>query len=112
MGERMRIAATELLEVFFVQSEHAVFGGVAVLLAHLLQVRADDRGAAEADADVGVLPLRLDLREDLVPVRPAVPHPDVLQAVLGGGGRLHHFDLLVGCHSDYTKLVCLQYSVV
>jgi hypothetical protein len=78
-----------------VQRERAVLLDVGVLVAHLLQVGPDHGCAAEAHADVGVLALLLDLCENLVPVGPAVPHPDVLQPV-GRVGLAHLLHLALG----------------
>ncbi len=74
---------------------------IAVLLTHLCQVRSDDRGSAVAYADVGVLLLILHLPEHLVPVRPTLPHPDILPAI--ARGQLCHFSTLL-LHGDHLGL--------
>ena len=65
----------------------------------LCQVRSDDRGSAVAD--VWVLLLVLHLPEQLVPVRPTLPHPDILPAI--ARGQLCHFSTLL-LHGDHLGL--------
>jgi hypothetical protein len=64
---------------------------------------ANDGRSAEADADVRMLALLLHVGKDLIPIRPAVPYPDVLETV----GRLHvgHGLDLSGRLPDTSSLV-------
>ena len=69
----------DCLKVFFVKRKGDTSS--SILGAHGLKVRTDNRRTAEEDSDVGVNGLLLHGGEDLVPLGPTVPDPNILQVV-------------------------------